>query len=93
MDAGYGDFLWDIEKERLNIIKHAVDFRTASEAFLDPARKIRIDNSHSGVEERLYCIGSVGGKILTVRFLYREGKIRIFGAGFWRKGKQYYEKE
>jgi len=33
----------------------------------------------------------VGGNILTVRFVYREGKIRIFGAGFWRKGRKYYE--
>lgn len=93
MDAGCGDFLWDIEKEHLNIIKHGVDFKTASKAFLDPNRKIRVDHSHSGTEARLYCIGSVGDKILTVRFLYREGKIRIFGAGFWRKGRKSYEKK
>jgi len=27
------------------------------------------------------------------RFTYREDKIRIFGAGYWRKGRFYYEKK
>jgi len=31
--------------------------------------------------------------ILTVRFTYRAGIIRIFGAGYWRKGKVIYERE
>ena len=31
--------------------------------------------------------------MLTVRFTYRTSKIRIIGAGFWRKGKNIYEKE
>jgi predicted RNA binding protein YcfA (HicA-like mRNA interferase family) len=30
--------------------------------------------------------------ILTVRFTYRKNKIRIIGAGYWRKGKEIYEK-
>jgi hypothetical protein len=30
---------------------------------------------------------------MTVRFAHRGGKIRIFGAAFWRKGKKRYEKE
>lgn len=30
---------------------------------------------------------------MTVRFTYRGGVIRIFGAGYWRKGKQIYERE
>lgn len=29
---------------------------------------------------------------MTVRFTYRERRIRIFGAGYWRKGKRIYEK-
>lgn len=31
--------------------------------------------------------------ILTVRFIYRENKIRIIGAGYWRKGKKTYEEK
>jgi hypothetical protein len=30
---------------------------------------------------------------MTVRFTYRSEVIRIFGAGYWRKGKQIYEHE
>ena len=29
---------------------------------------------------------------MTVRFTWRDRKIRIFGAGYWRKGKAIYEK-
>jgi uncharacterized protein len=86
------DFIWDPQKEQLNIHKHGVDFTTAAKAFADPQRKIYIDSKHSAREERMFCIGKVEGKILTVRFIYREGKIRIIGAGYWRKGNGYYEK-
>ena len=55
------------------------------------ARKIVIDGKHSRKEPRLFCLGKVAGKIITVRFTYREDKIRIFGAGYWRKGVKYYE--
>ena len=30
---------------------------------------------------------------MTVRFTYRDDVIRIFSAGYWRKGKQVYERE
>jgi len=33
------------------------------------------------------------GGVLTVRFTYRNNRIRIIGAGFWRKGKDIYEKQ
>ena len=91
MDKHYGGFVWNVEKEKVNVAKHGVDFAAASRAFLDPKRKIFLNLKHSGTERRFYCIGSVGGKILTVRFVYRDGKIRIFGAGHWRGGKRYYE--
>ncbi|MCX5703542.1 MAG: BrnT family toxin, partial [Candidatus Omnitrophica bacterium] len=48
---------------------------------------------HTEKEERFFCIGKVEDRILTVRFTYRGNKIRIFGAGLWRKGKWYYEKD
>jgi len=86
-------FTWDPEKELLNIQKHGVDFTTASKAFLDPDRKVYIDSRHSEREERYFCLGRVDGKILTVRFIYQAGKIRIFGAGHWRKGRKYYEEK
>lgn len=85
-------FIWDTEKELDNIHKHGVDFITAAKAFKDPKRKIYIDSKHSKKEERYFCIGRVNDKVLTVRFTYRENRIRIFGAGYWRKGGRYYEK-
>ena len=30
---------------------------------------------------------------MTVRFTYRGGRIRIFGTGYWRKGKRIYEQQ
>jgi uncharacterized protein len=48
---------------------------------------------HSANKKRYFCIGAVDGEILTVRFTWRDGRIRIFGAGYWRKGKQVYEEE
>ncbi|MBI3322887.1 MAG: BrnT family toxin [Candidatus Omnitrophica bacterium] len=93
MDKTLGSFVWDEERERLNVEKHGVDFEQATRAFLDPRRKIYTDSKHSQREERLFCIGRVGQRIVTVRFVYRSGKIRIFGAGYWRKGRAYYEKK
>jgi uncharacterized DUF497 family protein len=93
MDRVHGSFVWDQEKELSNIHKHRVDFTTAALAFKDEKRKIYIDSKHAEREERYFCIGKVEGKILTVRFTYRAGKIRIFGAGYWREGEQYYEKK
>ena len=85
-------FVWDPRKEQVNVKKHGVDFCTASLVFLDSRRKVFIDSKHSQSEERYFCVGKVAGKILTVRFVYRDGNIRIIGAGYWRKGAYYYEK-
>ena len=92
-DRVFGSFIWDRHKELANIKKHGVDFTTAAKAFKDAKRKIYIDSRHSKHEERFFCIGKIYDKILTVRFIYRHNKIRIFGAGFWREGRYYYEKE
>ena len=86
-------FEWDPEKDRENQSKHRVSFSVAQFAFADPRRVIAEDLSHGAGEKRYYCFGEVGGGILTVRFTYRGGVIRIFGAGYWRKGKAVYERE
>ena len=86
-------FEWDIDKDLENQAKHGVSFAQAQFAFADPRRVIAEDLSHSQTEERYYCFGAVEGGILTVRFTYRRGIIRIFGAGYWRKGRQIYERE
>ena len=60
---------------------------------LDPSRVIAEDLSHSSGEKRYYCFGRIEGGVLTVRFTYRDDVIRIFGAGYWRRGKAIYERE
>jgi hypothetical protein len=86
-------FAWDPKKDLENREKHGVSFAEAQYAFADPRRVIAEDLSHSGREKRYYCFGKVGGGILTVRFTYRGGVIRIFGAGYWRKGEAIYDRE
>lgn len=87
------NFEWDERKNEENIRKHGVSFYRAQYAFADPKRVIAEDLEHSGSERRFYCFGKVQDGILTVRFTHRGNKIRIFGAGYWRKGKAIYEKE
>ena len=87
----YGSFVWDSRKELVNIRKHRIDFITAARVFEDSKRKIFTDSKHSDQEERYFCIGKVNNTIVTVRFTYRAGKIRLIGAGYWRKGIKYYE--
>jgi uncharacterized DUF497 family protein len=86
-------FEWNEDKDRENQTKHKVSFSLAQRAFLDPWRIIAQDVSHSGEEERFYCIGRVNDDIMTVRFTFRANVIRIFGAGYWRKGKRIYEEQ
>ena len=86
-------FEWDDAKDQLNKQKHGVPFGLAQYAFADPKRVILEDVEHSAGEKRFYCLGRVEDGILTVRFTYRDNVIRIFGAGYWRKGKSIYEKE
>lgn len=87
-------FEWDVEKDLINRNKHGVSFITAQYAFADPNRIILEDLTHSTEsEKRYFCLGKIEEGILTVRFTYRAHRIRIFGAGYWRKGRQIYEKQ
>lgn len=86
-------FEWNPEKDLLNQARHGVSFQQAQYAFADPERVIAKDVTHSQGEKRYYCFGKVSNGILTVRFTYRQGRIRIYGAGYWRKGKRIYERE
>lgn len=86
-------FEWDEQKDQENINKHGVSFYVAQFAFADSNRVILGDLKHSQHKKRYYCIGKVKEEIITVRFTYRKKIIRIFGAGYWRKGKKIYEEE
>lgn len=86
-------FDWDKEKDKENQAKYGVSFGLARRAFLDPDRVIAEDISHSASEDRFYCMGQVNDGIITVRFSYRGNVIRIYGAGYWRKGRKIYEEQ
>ena len=86
-------FEWDEAKNKENQLKHGVSFLIAQKAFIDPHRVIAEDITHSDEENRYYCMGIVEEGILTVRFTYRDNVIRIYGAGYWRKGKKIYEEQ
>lgn len=83
----------DENKDAENREKHGVAFSMAQYAFADPHRVIAEDLAHSEGEQRYFCFGKVEAGILTVRFTCRGGVIRIFGAGYWRKGKAIYERK
>lgn len=86
-------FEWDPVKDLENQRKHCVSFAEAQYAFADSSRVIAEDLGHIAKEKRYYCFGHVEQGIMTVRFTYRDGIIRIIGAGYWRKGKSIYERE
>ena len=86
-------FDWDPRKDVENQRKHGVAFVEAQLAFLDPARVVARDLSHSAQESRFYCFGQVASGVLTVRFTIRDDVIRIIGAGFWRRGRKIYESQ
>lgn len=84
---------WDENKNRLNQETHGVSFEVAQRVFDDPQRVIIRDLAHEKGEKRFFCLGMVDGSVLTVRFSFRRKRIRIFGAGYWRKGRKRYEEE
>jgi uncharacterized DUF497 family protein len=87
-------FDWEPRKSTENQRKHGMSFYEAQHAFSDPNRVIARDNTHSTAREnRYFCFGKVADGVLTVRFTYRNEVIRIFGAGYWRKGKRIYDRE
>lgn len=92
-EVTFGSFTWNTSKERENILRHGLDFHEATMAFADPHRLIVRDDKHSQSEERLFCLGMVNNRVATVRFTFRDKKVRVIGAGFWRKGRALYEKK
>ena len=86
-------FEWDDQKDTDNRLKHGVSFYEAQYAFADPKRIIIEDLDHGEDEERFFCIGTVNNAVMTVRFTLRKSRIRIIGAGYWRKGRRIYAQE
>ena len=93
MKVEFSQFIWDYEKEQINITKYGIDFIYACKVFKDPQRLVVLDEKHSVEENRYFCIGKVKDSVMTVRFTIKGNQIRIIGAGFWRLGKKIYEEK
>ena len=87
------EFEWDHSKEVENLEKHGVDFSGVGFAWSDPHRVILRHPGLTAHEVRYQFVGFDGYGILTVRFTIRGGRIRIIGAGYWRKQRRIYEKQ
>jgi uncharacterized DUF497 family protein len=87
-------FGWDAKKAADNLAKHGVTFNDARQAFADPDALVAFDEEHSTRHElQWWLLGKIGGRVLLVRYTHRpSGQIRIIGAGYWRAGKELYEK-
>lgn len=87
-------FEWDPVKNEVNKNKHGIDFCDVVCAFRDPFGINFIDKKHSKNEQRFFWVGKIrDGRIVTIRYTYRNDTIRIFGAAEWRYFReQYYEK-
>ncbi len=76
-------FIWDDEKNALNIKKHGISFREATTVFDDDNAVYFDDEAHSQEEERFIVIGmSDTNKLLMVCHCYRDNDsvIRLISA-------------
>ena len=75
-------FEWDDEKEKINIIKHGIDFTTAARVFKDENRLELYDEAHSDFEDRYITIGLIDEIAYLVMVVYteREEAIRLISA-------------
>ncbi|MCD7957321.1 MAG: BrnT family toxin [Lachnospiraceae bacterium] len=76
------EFEWDERKEKINIVKHGIDFDTAALVFGDKDRIEKYDEVHSLDKERYITIGLVNGTaiLVTVVYVERMSAIRIISA-------------
>ena len=72
-------FEWDEVKEKKNIEKHGISFKTASMVFLDEQRLEFFDEVHSSHEDRYITIG-LADKVLMVVYTFRNPLYRIISA-------------
>lgn len=65
-------FEWDEAKNRINIKKHKISFKTAISVFKDENRLEIYDELHSEIEDRYITIGVINNDIFLVSVVYTE---------------------
>jgi hypothetical protein len=77
------EFIWDENKNRINIKKHGIDFSEAVTVFYDTGAIVFDDPDHSETEERFLILGlSQSERLCIVSHCYRgdDDIIRIISA-------------
>jgi uncharacterized DUF497 family protein len=83
------NFIWDEDKNRINLKKHGVDFNDAVRAWYDPDRLDFFDEEHSSDEIRWIFLGVVSGVVLfVVETEPDEETVRIISARMALKHEQ-----
>ena len=59
-------FVWDSDKDKANIKKHGIAFKTAARVFMDDLRLEYRDDAHSETEDRYVAIGLVHDVLAVV---------------------------
>ena len=87
-------FEWDENKNRINQIKHSVDFYDAIEIFKDDKRIEIIDQRKDYGEIRYQAIGLVDNEIMHTVYTIRNENHRIISArrGSKNERKNYYSR-
>jgi uncharacterized DUF497 family protein len=70
---------WDDNKETQNILKHGIDFESAT-LIWESMTISEIDGRFDYGEERFFTIGEVDGRTIVVVFTWRRGIRRIISA-------------
>ncbi len=86
------EFEWDEAKAASNLAKHKVSFEMARLVFDDAFALIEIDTSIDYGEERLIVTGMIQGRLLSVVYTERMGRIRLISArkSTQREQNEYY---
>ena len=71
------EFEWDPEKAATNYEKHGITFEGAASIFARPHLEERSDRKG---ETRWIAVGRLEGRLITVVYTRRSGKIRIISA-------------
>ena len=74
------EFEWDEDKAAANLRGHGIPFELARLVFADVFAVEREDFRENYGEDRYTITGTVGGRLLTVAYTFRENRIRIISA-------------
>lgn len=94
LETSHFEFVWDKGNSSKNLLKHNISLQEVEAVFRSGAAlPLGIQISPTVNEQRLGLIGpTLGGKILQIAFVLREGRVRVISARpAHRKERKQYE--